>query len=228
MNAPSTLSADNILEFQQARLGYPQRAILERVDFSIPRSSFTVLSGENGSGKTTLLKTIGGLLPLLAGTMASKSTRRGYVPQFDNMDASFPVTAMEMVGMGAAAAFPWWRTIFGGRRQTCREYLRQCQADRFAGQMFSQLSGGQRQRVLLARALAAQPDFLLLDEPTAGVDLETQKILIRLLGHLRRDSGMTVIAIVHHPEIFEGIATHHARVADGAVCMEPWQNGRAS
>jgi ABC-type Mn2+/Zn2+ transport system ATPase subunit len=203
------------MELLQATLGYRGNTVLENLDLKIAAGDFVVIGGPNGGGKSTLLKSIAGLIPLLGGTRNVDGLKFGYVPQQAASEVPLPITAFEMVELGASALLPLHRTLFRMERAFYLECLRECQADAFAKKNFSELSGGQRQRVLLARSLAVRPNALLLDEPTAGVDHATQAVIARLLSRLNREQRMTVALVTHEFEPFREIATHFLRVAEG-------------
>jgi ABC-type Mn2+/Zn2+ transport system ATPase subunit len=139
----------------------------------------------------------------------------GYVPQQAATEVALPITAFELVELGASALLPLHRTFFRMERAFYHQCLRECQAGDFARRNFAELSGGQRQRVLLARSLAVRPNALLLDEPTAGVDHNTQLIIAQLLSRLNRGQRMTIALVTHEFEPFRDIATHFLWVADG-------------
>jgi ABC-type Mn2+/Zn2+ transport system ATPase subunit len=208
------------LRLEHADLGYAGEVVLRAVNLDIPKGSFFVLSGPNGGGKTTLLKSLGGFLPLLGGTLHRDGTRIGYVPQFERIDAAIPATARDLVETGAAAGKPWWRHLSSGDRSACGAYLQQCQAGSFARQLFSTLSGGQKQRVLLARALAVNPDCLLLDEPTSAIDRDTRVLILQTLSQLHRVEGRTVVMIAHDLQGLDKLASHFAVVDDGKVSVK--------
>lgn len=203
------------MELLQANLGYRGNTVLENLDLKIAAGDFVVVGGPNGGGKSTLLKSISGLIPLLKGTRDVAAMKFGYVPQQAASEVPLPITAFEMVELGASALLPLHRTFFRMERAFYLECLRECQADAFAKRNFGELSGGQRQRVLLARSLAVRPNALLLDEPTAGVDQATQLVIARLLARLNREQRMTVALVTHELEPFRDIATHFLWVADG-------------
>lgn len=198
-------------------LGYDGSAVITGVDLTVSAGDFLVIGGPNGGGKSTLLRGISGLLEPLAGTIERGRTRFGYVPQHATVEQALPLTAMEMVELGASASEPWWKTLVTPRAAFHHQVLRDCQADAFAHKPFHALSGGQRQRVLLARALATAPDCLLLDEPTAGVDRPTQHALAAMLGALHRTSGRAVVLVTHEFAPFRDIAGRFVWVQDGAL-----------
>jgi zinc transport system ATP-binding protein len=182
--------------------GYNGKPVLEKVDLSIPQGDFVTVLGPNGSGKTTLLKLALGLLKPSAGKMEilgqtpdKARGRIGYVPQHPRLDPLFPVDALDVVLMGRFGKSPMW----GGWRQADRDRARQTLdevglADR-ASSHFSSLSGGQQQRVLIARALAGDPEMLLLDEPTANLDAQVEEDFYALLKEL--NERLTILLVSH-------------------------------
>ena len=163
------------------------RAVLDRVDVAVHRAEIVTLIGPNGSGKTTLVRAALGLVPPRAGTIARQPALRiGYVPQHVHVDATLPLSVRRFVALvpGVAAG------------DTAR-VLEQVGAQALAGTPMSALSGGEMRRVLLARALARRPDLLILDEPTAGVDVGGQADLYRLIESLRRRHGCGVLLVSH-------------------------------
>lgn len=198
-------------------LGYGGNAVIKDVNLELAAGDFLVIGGPNGGGKSTLLRGISGLIAPMAGTIDRGGARFGYVPQHATIEQALPLTALEMVELGASASDPWWKTIVTPRAAFHHQSLRDCQADGFADKPFAALSGGQRQRVLLARALASSPDCLLLDEPTAGVDRPTQFALAEMLGELHRSSGRTVILVTHEFAPFKEVAKRFVWVQDGAL-----------
>src|SRR5881397_2697705 len=165
---------DPLLRLRGVSLGYKGRPVLDGVSFVIERGEFAALLGPNGAGKTTLFRGILGLIPVLAGRIEYGFDRRtsppGYVPQRESLDPIFPLTVLEVVLMGTFARLRPLQPA--GRRQhrLAAECLAQVGLEAIAAQPFWALSGGQKERILIARALAAEPRLLLLDEPTAGVD----------------------------------------------------------
>jgi ABC-type Mn2+/Zn2+ transport system ATPase subunit len=187
-----------ILELRGVAVGYDRRALLRDLDFRIARGSFTGLLGANGSGKTTVLKTIAGILPPVAGQVTfHPPATLGYVPQRDQLDSIFIFSALEVALMGVCGRIGAGRRIPRAERDHVRDCLRQTGAESFARQRFSELSGGQKQRVLIARALASRADFLILDEPTAGVDAAATNAIIDLLVRLNREKHLTIVMVNH-------------------------------
>ncbi|MCE9616393.1 MAG: ATP-binding cassette domain-containing protein [Lentisphaerae bacterium] len=214
------------VSLRDAALGYRGcPPVLASVTLVIREGEFIVIGGANGGGKSTLLKTLAGLLPVLSGTLELAGVRFGYVPQQAAIEPPLPVTALELVQLGASAVFPHGRRFRRQELDRHRQCLRDCEAEDLAPRVFGELSGGQRQRVLMARALAIQPDVLLLDEPTAGVDRVTQQIMGDLLGRLNRTRRLTVVLVTHERKPFDAHATRCLQVGDGVMVVDA---GRAA
>jgi ABC-type Mn2+/Zn2+ transport system ATPase subunit len=193
-----------------ASFGYEDRRILEHVTFAVEAGDFVALLGPNGAGKTTLLRGIVGLIPLLAGSLEYGFDRAanpiGYVPQREALDPIFPLTAHEVVLMGTYARLPPLRPVGRSERRIAFECLEQVGMYAIAEQRFSSLSGGQKQRVLIARALAAAPLLLVLDEPTAGVDPGAASAIMDVVGCLNRERGLTVLLVTHQLRMLHALA----------------------
>jgi ABC-type Mn2+/Zn2+ transport system ATPase subunit len=191
-----------LVTLRDVSLGYDGTLVLEHVSLAIERGEFLALLGPNGAGKTTLLRGILGLIPALAGRIHFGFDRTtsppGYVPQRDVLDPIFPLSAFEVVLMGTYARLPPLWPVGRPLRRLAAQCLDHVGLGELAGRPFWSLSGGQKQRVLIARALAVQPEIMLLDEPTAGVDVEAEAAIIRLLTQLNRERGLTVVLVTHH------------------------------
>jgi manganese/iron transport system ATP-binding protein len=183
--------------------GYGDRVALEHVDLAVEAGTLLAVVGPNGAGKSTLLRIMAGLLRPWSGRVevlghpAGQQARRvAYVPQAELVDWSFPVTVEDVVMMGRYPALgPLRRPGAADRRAVASAIERVGVAD-FASRRIGALSGGQRRRVFLARALAAEPDLFLLDEPVTGIDATTQEDLMDLL-EAEAMRGKTVIATTH-------------------------------
>ena len=183
--------------------GYDHRPALEGVDLAVEPGTLLAIVGPNGAGKSTLLKLMAGLLPawhgrieVLGGPPGREARRIAYVPQAELVDWAFPVTVGDVVMMGRYPALGPLRRPKGVDRAAVATALGQVKMSDFAGVQIGRLSGGQRRRVFLARALAADPDLYLLDEPVTGVDTTTQEDLMDLLEEEAR-RGKTVVATTH-------------------------------
>ncbi|NBR85722.1 MAG: ABC transporter ATP-binding protein [Verrucomicrobia bacterium] len=208
-----------------AAVGYDGKAVLKGLTFELPRGRFTAMVGDNGSGKTTLLKTLAGILPAVAGRVelvgaSDTPPVLGYVPQRDSLDSVWPLSALEVALMGTYGRLAIGRTFTDAERALTRECLAQTGAADLERKAFSVLSGGQKQRVLIARALATQPEVLLLDEPTAGIDPEATQAVMELLARLHRERHLTILMVNHDLPLARKHATNVLRVADGQVNFE--------
>ena len=189
--------------------------------FAVRPHEFVVLVGSNGSGKTTLLRGLLGFLPPLAGRVTRREGLRvGYVPQRETLDPLYPLSALQVARLGAWRDLPFWRMAGAHERTRAHEALRACQAEDLASRRYAELSGGQRQRVLLARALATDPDLLLLDEPTAGIDPEAERSILELLRGLRDARGVSVWMVSHQVQAIGESADRTAVIANGRVRLE--------
>lgn len=190
------------LTLRDLSVGYDGQVVLEKVSLSVERGEFLALLGPNGAGKTTLLRGVLGLIPLLAGRIEYSFDRLvnppGYVPQRETLDPIFPLTVFEVVLMGTYARLGPLRPVGRRQREFAATCLEQVGLPDLAKRPFWALSGGQKQRVLIARALAVEPEILMLDEPTSGVDPGAAAAIMDLISRLNRDHGLTVVLVSHH------------------------------
>jgi ABC-type Mn2+/Zn2+ transport system ATPase subunit len=183
--------------------GYGERIALEHVTVSVEAGSLLAVVGPNGAGKSTLLKLMAGLaqpwsgrIQVLGGPPGRESRRVAYVPQAELVDWAFPVTVEDVVMMGRFPRLGPVRRPGEADRRAVREALDRVQMADHRRTQIGRLSGGQRRRVFLARALAAEPDLFLLDEPVTGIDPTTQELLMDLL-EAQAAAGRTVVATTH-------------------------------
>jgi manganese/iron transport system ATP-binding protein len=183
--------------------GYDGRAAIEDITLSIGAGSLVAILGPNGGGKSTALKVMAGLLRPWSGTVevlgaqpGREAHRVAYVPQAEVVDWSFPVTVWDVVMMGRYPRLGPLRRPGRPDRDAVHEALHQVGIADLSRTQIGALSGGQRRRAFLARALAANPDLYLLDEPVTGVDVTTQEDLMHLL-EAEAVRGKTVVATTH-------------------------------
>jgi len=188
----------DLIRFKNVTLGYGRNTVLRRVNLSIAERDFLGVIGPNGSGKTTLLRTMLSLLAPESGQVTvRKGLQFGYVIQRQLLETVFPFTVAEVVSMGRETQ----RKLFRLERDTNRESVEK--ALRFTGVyhmrdiLFRDLSGGQKQRVLIARALAGEPDVLLMDEPTNDLDIKGEREIMDLIHSIHHQEGMAVIMVSH-------------------------------
>jgi len=187
-----------LVSFDRATLGYGRRAILSSLTFSIPEGDFLGIVGPNGSGKTTILRAILKTLRPLAGSVVhAPNIRYGYVPQRDQVDYSFPLKVIDVVLMGRYDRIGLGRRPSGADRELAVGALDHVGIADLAEQPLNALSGGQKQRTLIARALVGQPNVLILDEPTNGMDLVSTTQILGLVRELHERDGLTVLMVSH-------------------------------
>ncbi len=186
-----------LIIFDDLSIGYNGRPVLSGISLAIPRASFTAILGANGSGKSTLLKTLLGLLPPVGGRIESTSLVFGYVPQSIQFDPVYLLSGFEVALMGVYGRARPGQRVPAAERAFARECLDAVGAGEFARKPFAELSGGQKQRVLIARALATKPDMLVLDEPTAGVDITATHGVLDFISQIIEEQEITVLFVTH-------------------------------
>ncbi len=181
---------------------YDEASILKNISFTIHPGESVGIIGPNGGGKTTLLKIIMGFLKPTTGKISlfGSSPQQaineiGYVPQVMRFDRQFPISVYELALSGRLSRLPWHGVYSREDHQITDEILDQLELTHFKHCAFGTLSGGQAQRVLIARALVSQPKLLLLDEPTANVDVKAEAKIYGLLKELR--GKITIIMVTH-------------------------------
>ena len=193
-----------LIEFKNATLGYRKKPIIKNLNCKIFQGDLLGIVGPNGSGKTTILKTMLGILRPLEGdffkynSKNSESHRLGYVPQRGELDEIFPFTVSEVVLMGRYHQIGIFRRPSEIDYKKSMEAIEHLDIADLKDVLFSKLSGGQKQRTLIARALATDPDILILDEPTEGLDLSSQYAIMELIRHFHDEHHLTVIMVNHH------------------------------
>lgn len=204
------------LHAQQLCIGYQGQSLGARFDFQLSAGEVVALLGPNGSGKTTLLKTLLGIIKPVSGKVyladmrladwpiKQRAQQIGYVPQ--NTHSYFSYSVLDMVLMGRSAYVSAFSQPSATDRHIALQCLQQLQLQHLAHRSFAQLSGGEQQLVMLARALAQQPQILIMDEPTASLDFANQILVLEHIQQLR-DRGLAILVSTHQPE-------HALRIAD--------------
>lgn len=188
--------------FDHVSFAYQDAPILSDVSFKVSAGEFVGIIGPNGGGKTTLLKLILGFLKPSIGKIevlgkppGTATTRVAYVAQGLSFDRQFPISVMELVMSGRLSHLPWHGNFSEEEIALGMEALTKVGMEKFCDHPFGKLSGGQAQRALIARALVSKPDLLLLDEPTASVDVQAEADIYGILKNLR--SSMTILMVTH-------------------------------
>ena len=210
-----------IVQLDHVFVSYRELVVLEDISLKVFRGEFLAVIGPNGSGKTTLLKIILGLVRPASGRVSvfgrvpwelgGEQWRIGYCPQVLSVDPNFPVRAGEAVLMGRYGRIGLLCRPSDADRAAARRAMERMGVADLAERPIAQLSGGQRQRVFLARALAAEPELLLLDEPTTGVDVAATESLYELLRGLH-ETGITILVVSHDVGVV-------ASYVDGVACV---------
>ena len=193
-----------LIELKNIAFGYGKTPVVKDIDLHIHPGQFAALVGPSGAGKTSLLKLILGTLQPTHGQITMNGAtlqgrnkpRIGYVPQLETVDWNFPVTVGQAVLMGRIRNATVWPWPSRAERQLVAEMLDRLELGGLINRHIRDLSGGQQQRVFLARALIAEPDILVLDEPTSGVDMRTAENVLHLLADLNQQ-GMTILITTH-------------------------------
>ncbi len=193
-----------LVELNDVTFGYGAEPVLEDICLHLHPGQFAALVGPSGAGKTSLLKLILGTLQPTRGEICIHGEALngrpapcvGYVPQLETVDWRFPVTVEQVVWMGRVQRSGMWPWPSAEDKERVRAVLERLGIPDLAGRHIRDLSGGQQQRVFLARALIAEPDLLVLDEPTTGVDMRTAENVLHMLADLNQQ-GMTILLTTH-------------------------------
>jgi ABC-type Mn2+/Zn2+ transport system ATPase subunit len=205
------------IHFDHVSVGYGARPILTDVDFTVPEGDFLGVVGPNGSGKTTILRALLGTLRPLAGEVRlATGLRFGYVPQRDQVDYGFPLKVVDVVMMGRYDRIGLGRRPAARDREAAYAALEHVGIRALADRQLASLSGGQRQRALIARALVGQPNVLILDEPTNGMDLVSTTQILGLARELHERDRLTVIMVSHALNEVANYVERIALVMNGA------------
>ncbi|HVP66791.1 MAG TPA: metal ABC transporter ATP-binding protein [Anaeromyxobacteraceae bacterium] len=200
-----------LIRLEDVAIGYGRAPLLSGVSVSVEGDDFLGIVGPNGGGKTTLLRVLLGTLPPLSGRREQATPLAvGYVPQRDHVDVLWPLTAGDVVVMGRVASRGPGHRLTPEDRERARAALDRAGLGGLWDRPFRDLSGGQRQRTLIARALAAEPRMLALDEPTNGMDPAAELSAMDLLRVLHRSGQLAIVMISHR---LEAIANYAKRLA---------------
>jgi zinc transport system ATP-binding protein len=195
--------------------------VLREVTLDVQRGEFVAIAGPNGGGKTTLVRLMVGLEQATSGRIERHVRKIGYLPQRAQAGLDAPVTVRELVAAGRATRARLIGPLNSGDRNAVRDAIERVGLTPQADRRLSTLSGGQQQRSFIAKALAAEPELLVLDEPTTGVDVEAQEAIAALLGRLREELGVTILYVSHEFGAVEHIVERLVLVRGGIVFDGP-------
>jgi zinc transport system ATP-binding protein len=217
--------AGDAIRLRQASIGYGDVAVVQGVDLTVAHGEAIAVLGSNGSGKTTLSRGLLGLAAVLGGEVEvlgarvgrpRERGRIGYVPQRHTVSGAVPATVREVVGVGRLARLGLFRRLRPADRAAVADAVAAVGlADRLHDPVAS-LSGGQQRRVLVARALAAEPELLIMDEPTAGVDAASQQALAAVLADVSA-AGTTLVVVTHEIGPLSGVLSRAVVVDHGRI-----------
>lgn len=210
VGAPAAGCHRDIITLDGIGFSYENQPVISGLNFSIRERDFVGLIGSNGAGKTTLLKMIMGLLKPDTGEIRLFGTpmprfrewhRIGYVPQKNSFNPLFPATVREVVLSGLYGRNKILRKVTKADHERCEDALHAMAIANLADKQIGRLSGGQQQRAFLARALINNPSLLILDEPTVGIDAETQEGFFHLIKHMHNRHNITFLMVSHDMEM---------------------------
>lgn len=209
---PNTNHPAPAIAFQHVTVRRGALTILDSLNATIPSGSCTAIIGPNGAGKTSAIMTMLGEIPhqgkIVTDTgQETASLRIGFVPQKLDFDRTMPLTVAEFLAMGIQAK-PLWLGISRRTAQHIEMLLNMVKADHLRKRRLGGLSGGELQRILLALALQKKPELLILDEPSAGVDFQGERLFCSLLEELRKQQGFTLVMVSHDLGMVACHATH--------------------
>jgi zinc transport system ATP-binding protein len=203
-----------ILNVDRLTVEFDSTRVLTDLSFSVNAGELLAIIGPNGAGKTVLLRTLIGAIPFTGTVRWAPGTRIGYVPQKLDLDRDVPITGFDFLGARVALA--------RRRALSISSVLAQVGLPpEVASRPIGELSGGQFQRILIAFALVGDPTVLLLDEPTAGVDLPGEERINELVHRLQQREGLTVLVISHELSIVDRYATHVLCLGGAHPCFGP-------
>ena len=216
------------IEIKNLKFGYNENLILKGVNLDLDQGDFAVISGENGSGKSTLIKLILGELKKDHGSIKlfgidmedfKNFDKIGYVPQVNEaIKIAFPVSAREYVGLNLYKEFSILNTITKKSKSKIENTFSTLKIKDLIDRPVNTLSGGQAQRVMIARAMVNNPDILILDEPTVGIDQKSKEDFLDLIVDLNTHHGISILMITHEMEILGDYVDKVFKLKEGVIC----------
>ncbi|CAH1197527.1 Vitamin B12 import ATP-binding protein BtuD [Paenibacillus allorhizoplanae] len=219
------LCHQKIVSIDQISFAYENKTVINNLQFDVFERDFVGVIGSNGAGKTTLLKMLVGLLKPTSGEIRlfdrplnqfKEWERIGYVPQKNAFNPLFPATVREVVLSGMYTKKNVYRRLSKADLQKAEDAMLAMRIEDLADRRIGQLSGGQQQRAFLARAIVNNPELLILDEPTVGIDAETQIGFFRMIKHMHQHHHMTFIMVSHDMDMIQSyLGTEPQQVSGG-------------
>ncbi len=210
------MGADNLIKINNLSFAYNKNTppLLKDVNLDIPKGVYLSIVGENGSCKTTLIKLILGLLTPISGSITVDTDNIAYVPQrLDGFNSQFPISIYEILKIHA-------KSLKLDPKSSSIDVLEKVNMLKFKENLIGNLSGGQQQRVFIARALIGNPDLIILDEPSTGVDVKNQQEIYSLLSKINKEQGTTIISIEHNMDIALKYSTHILTINNGKLTLQ--------
>ena len=218
------MGADNLIKINNLSFAYNKNTppLLKNVNLDIPKGVYLSIVGENGSCKTTLIKLILGLLTPISGSITVDTDNIAYVPQrLDGFNSQFPISIYEILKIHA-------KSLKLDPKSSSIDVLEKVNMLKFKENLIGNLSGGQQQRVFIARALIGNPDLIILDEPSTGVDVKNQQEIYSLLSKINKEQGTTIISIEHNMDIALKYSTHILTINNGKLTLQSNKDFRES
>lgn len=215
------MTASPVIQCRGVTVAYGRDVVLDRFDLTVPRGALLPIIGPNGSGKTTLLKTCLGLIPHQGGQVICDfgDYPPAYVPQQKQLDPIFPVSVRDIVGMGLYAENGFWRQPNHTQQVRVAQIMARFGLTPHNEKHFGELSGGLRQKTLLARAVVSRADVLIMDEPTAGLDMASEAEMLSLIHSLHTQERKTILWVHHRLDQCAGMAQDLCLVEQGKVAL---------
>ncbi|NIK77441.1 zinc transport system ATP-binding protein [Paenibacillus castaneae] len=222
----STSCHQEVISLENVSFSFQQQAVISDLSFAVKERDFIGLIGTNGAGKTTLLRMIVGLLKPTSGTIRlfgenvnefKQWERIGYVPQKNNFNPLFPATVHEVVMSGLYGRNKIFKKISKADYKKSDDALLAMGIFDLKDKRIGQLSGGQQQRVFLARALINNPSLLILDEPTKGIDTETQESFFHMIKHMHQHHNITFLMVSHDLDMIRSYLGEQAADQNGKL-----------
>lgn len=212
--------AESFVSCKNLSVGYFDKTLIESIDCTINFNENIGIIGENGSGKTTFLKTLLGIIPPKSGEISiNKNCVISYIPQMNEIEDLLPFSVSEIVEMGTYSKISPYSSPFPKYKEKLENVLERTSLLENKNTLFRNLSGGQKQRAILAQALISEPNVIVLDEPTRGLDVAQRARFMQLLKEIKQERGLTIMIVSHILEDFDGMSFYIYSVRNGKLSI---------